>query len=218
MQEIKHIIDFILHIETHLLSLIGQYGSSTYFILFLILFCETGLVITPFLPGDSLLFVAGSIAAQNLLSIGMLLVILSLGAIIGDAVNFWIGHTVGLKVFEKSRFKLINKEYLLKAQDFYERKGPLVIVLARFIPIIRTFVPFVAGISKMNFKKFVFYNIAGGCLWVFSMTLAGFFFGSIPLIKNNFGLVTIIVIVLSLLPAAKTVVQTILENKRKQSH
>lgn len=207
MQEVKSIIDFILHIDTHLLSLVSQYGSLTYFILCLILFCETGLVITPFLPGDSLLFVAGSIAAQGSLSIEILLMILSIGAILGDAINFWIGHTIGLKVFEKNHFKLINKEYLLKAQNFYERKGPFVIVLARFIPIARTFVPFVAGVSKMNFKRFVIYNIAGGCLWVLSMTLAGFFFGSIPLIKNNFSLVTVVIIVVSLIPAAKGLIQ-----------
>ncbi len=207
MQPIKGIIDFILHIDMHLLSIVSQYGALTYLILFLILFCETGLVITPFLPGDSLLFVAGSIAAQGSLSIGTLLVILFIGAVLGDAVNFWIGHTIGPKVFENDRFKLINKEYLLKAQDFYERKGPIVIVLARFIPIIRTFAPFVAGVSKMNFRKFIFYNIVGGGLWVLSMTLAGFFFGSIPIIKDNFSLVTIVIIILSLIPVAKSIIQ-----------
>ncbi|KMY50286.1 DedA family protein [Peribacillus loiseleuriae] len=207
MQAIKSLIDFILHIDTHLLALVSQYGTLTYFILFLIIFGETGLVITPFLPGDSLLFVAGSIAAQGSLNIWILLIILFIGAILGDTVNFWIGHYIGPKVFENDRFKLINKKYLLKAQDFYERKGPIVIVLARFIPIVRTFAPFVAGVSKMNFRKFVIYNIVGGGLWIFLMTLAGFFFGSIPIIKENFSLVTIAIIIISLIPVAKSVIQ-----------
>ncbi|MFO1446168.1 DedA family protein [Bacillus sp. Bva_UNVM-123] len=207
MQVIKGIIDFILHIDKHLLEIVSQYGTLTYLILFLIVFGETGLVVTPFLPGDSLLFVAGTIAAQGSLNIWLLLTILFVAAVIGDTVNYWIGHYIGPKVFENNRFKLINKKYLLKAQDFYERKGAIVIVIARFIPIIRTFAPFVAGVSKMNFRVFVIFNIFGGALWVLTMTLAGFFFGSIPIIKENFSLVTIAIIIVSLIPVIKSVIE-----------
>ena len=207
MQAIKSLIDFILHIDAHLLAIVSEYGTLTYLILFLIVFGETGLVVTPFLPGDSLLFVAGTIAAQGSLNIWLLLTILFVAAIIGDTVNYWIGHYIGPKVFENDRFKLINKKYLLKAQDFYERKGAIVIVIARFIPIIRTFAPFVAGVSKMNFRVFIIFNIFGGALWVLTMTLAGFFFGSIPIIKENFSLVTIAIILVSLIPVIKSIIE-----------
>ncbi|HYK72917.1 MAG TPA: VTT domain-containing protein, partial [Pseudoneobacillus sp.] len=189
MQTLKGFIDFILHLDTHLLSIVNQYGTLTYLILFTIIFCETGLVIIPFLPGDSLLFVAGAIAAQGSLNLWLLFGIMTFGAVLGDGVNYTIGKWIGPRVFENNRFKLINKEYLHRAQDFYDRKGAIVIVLARFIPIVRTFAPFVAGISKMNYRKFFIYNLVGGVLWVTTMLLAGFFFGNIPVVKENFSLV-----------------------------
>lgn len=216
MQVIKSFIDFILHLDIHLLPLVSQYGNLIYFLLFIIIFGETGLVIMPFLPGDSLLFVAGSLAAQGSLNIVILLVILFVGAVLGDTMNFWIGHYIGPKVFENTRFTLINKKYLLKAQDFYNRKGAIVIVLARFIPIIRTFAPFVAGVSKMDYKKFIIYNMIGGGLWVALMTLAGFFFGSIPIIKEHFSLVTIAIIIISLIPVAKSIIQMKLTKLKSQ--
>jgi membrane-associated protein len=176
-------------------------------ILFLILFCETGLVVLPFLPGDSLLFVAGSIAAQGSLNIGVLLLIMFIGAVLGDTVNYMIGHYIGPKVFESKRFRFINKEHLQKTQDFYDRKGPIVIVLARFIPIIRTFAPFVAGVGKMNYRKFIAYNIAGGGLWVLLMTLAGYFFGNIPVVRDHFSLVTVGIIIISVIPVVNSFIQ-----------
>jgi membrane-associated protein len=214
VQTIKSFIDFILHLDTHLLSMVNQYGTFTYILLFIILFSETGLVIIPFLPGDSLLFIAGSIAAQGSLNIWALIIILFVGAVLGDAVNYSIGSFIGPKVFENDRFKLINKEHLQKAQDFYDRKGAIVIVLARFIPIIRTFAPFVAGVSKMHYRKFVVYNIVGAGLWVLLATLAGYFFGNIPVVKDNFSLVTIAIVVLSFIPVAKSLIQS----RLKRSH
>lgn len=208
MQTLKSFIDFILHLDTHLTSIVSEYGTLTYLILFLIIFCETGLVIIPFLPGDSLLFIAGTIGALGSLNIWLLIFILIIGAVLGDGVNYLIGKLLGEKVFDNQRFRLINKKHLQKAQDFYDQKGAIVIVLARFIPIVRTFAPFVAGISKMNYSKFVIYNIAGGALWVTTMTLAGYFFGNIPLVKENFGLVTIAIIIISLLPVLKAFIQS----------
>lgn len=213
MLAIKHLIDFILHLDTHLFALVHEYGTLTYSLLFLIIFCETGLVILPFLPGDSLLFVSGSIAAQGPLNIWLLVAIMFIGAVIGDVVNYWIGSYIGPKVFESKRIMFMNKNHLQKAQDFYERKGPIVIVLARFIPIVRTFAPFVAGVSKMNFFKFFVYNAAGGGVWVLSMTFLGFFFGNIPLVKANFSLLTIAIILFSLIPVIKSIVQKQLKKR-----
>lgn len=207
MQTLKGFIDFILHLDTHLLSIVNQYGTLTYLILFTIIFCETGLVIIPFLPGDSLLFVAGAIAAQGSLNLWLLFGIMTFGAVLGDGVNYTIGKWIGPRVFENNRFKLINKEYLHRAQDFYDRKGAIVIVLARFIPIVRTFAPFVAGISKMNYRKFFIYNLVGGVLWVTTMLLAGFFFGNIPVVKENFSLVTVAIVVFSSIPVIKSLIQ-----------
>jgi membrane-associated protein len=214
VQAIKGLIDFILHLDTHLLSIVTQYGTLTYLILFSIIFFETGLVILPFLPGDSLLFVAGTIAAQGSLNIGLLILILFISAVVGDGVNYSIGKFLGPKVFENQRFKLINKKHLQKAQDFYDQKGAIFIVLARFIPIVRTFAPFVAGVSKMKYKTFIMYNIIGAALWVTLMTLAGFFFGNIPVVKENFSLVTIAIIVISLIPVVKGLIQSKLQKSK----
>jgi membrane-associated protein len=198
------VFDFILHIDRHLGEMVQEYRLWTYFILFLIVFCETGLVVTPFLPGDSLLFAAGSIAAigyagSSVLDPNILFILLSVAAILGDTVNYWLGHYIGPKAFkEKSRF--LKKEYLDKTHAFYEKHGGKTIILARFIPIIRTFAPFVAGIGAMSYGKFIAYNIIGGVAWVAIFVYAGYFFGSHPLIQKNFSLVIIAIVFISILP------------------
>jgi membrane-associated protein len=198
------LFDFVLHIDRHLGEMVQEYRLWTYFILFLIVFCETGLVVTPFLPGDSLLFAAGSIAAigfggSSVLDPNILFVLLSVAAILGDTVNYWLGHYVGPKAFkEKSRF--LKKEYLDKTHAFYEKHGGKTIILARFIPIIRTFAPFVAGIGAMSYGKFIAYNIIGGIAWVAIFIYTGYFFGSHPIIQKNFSLVIIAIIFISIVP------------------
>ncbi|MFH1224814.1 MAG: DedA family protein [Candidatus Diapherotrites archaeon] len=200
MDPVSFFIEFIVHLDTHLAALINQFGIFTYIILFAVVFCETGLVIFPFLPGDSLLFAAGALSAAGALDIALLFLLFSAAAIIGDSVNYWIGGIMGPHVFrEKSRF--LNHEYLMKAEKFYEKHGGKTIVLARFIPIIRTFTPFVAGIGKMNYPRFLAYNILGGLLWVSLFLFAGYFFGNIPVVKQNFGVLIVAIIVISLLPA-----------------
>jgi membrane-associated protein len=196
----QNILDFFLHLDKNLALIIQSYGTFAYVLLFIIIFCETGLVIMPFLPGDSLLFAAGALASNGMLNIVFLFIILIAAAIIGDSINYFIGNLIGVKVF-KEKSKLFKKEYLTKAQTFYEKYGGKTIIIARFIPIIRTFAPFVAGIGKMKYKKFLIYNVIGGVLWVSLFLLAGYFFGSLPFVKNNFSLVIIIVIVISIIPA-----------------
>ena len=197
---IQDFIDFFLHIDKNLALIIQNYGTFTYVLLFLIIFCETGLVITPFLPGDSLIFAAGALAASGMMNVIFLFIILSLAAIIGDSINYLIGSMIGPRIFhEKNRF--LKKEYLDKTQKFYEKYGGKTIIIARFIPIIRTFAPFVAGIGKMKYKKFLFYNIIGGILWVSLFLFAGYFFGSLSFVKNNFSLVIIAIIIISIIPA-----------------
>ena len=200
MDLIRFLIDFVLHIDNHLNEIIIQYGRLTYFILFSIIFAETGFVFTPFLPGDSLLFAAGTFAARGSFNIHILFIILASAAIIGDNVNYWVGRKLGTKLFERnSRF--LKKQYLDKTHLFYEKHGGKTIILARFFPIIRTFSPFVAGIGKMPYLRFVINDIAGGILWVFIFTYGGFLFGNLPLIKNNFSIVIAVIILISLLPA-----------------
>ncbi len=192
------LIDFILHVDKYINVLIQQYGSLTYLILFIIIFLETGLVITPFLPGDSLLFVVGAFAAQGSLDIILLFIILSVAAILGDSLNYSIGNYFGEKVFSRSRF--FKKEYLERTKEFYKIHGGKTIIIARFIPIIRTFAPFVAGVGRMHYPKFLAFNITGGLAWIFLFLFTGYFFGTIPLIKENLTLVIIIIIFLSILP------------------
>lgn len=196
---VNTILDLFLHLDKNLTAIIGQYGNLTYAILFGIVFMETGLVVTPFLPGDSLLFAAGAIAAKGVLSIIPLYILLLIAAIIGDTVNYWIGHYTGPKVLEMdSRF--IKKKYIDDTHKFYQKYGNKTIVLARFVPIIRTFAPFVAGVAKMDYKQFIIYNAVGGFLWVTSLLGAGYFFGNINFVKNNFEYVVFAIIAISLVP------------------
>ncbi|MBI5347063.1 MAG: DedA family protein [Candidatus Aenigmarchaeota archaeon] len=194
------IVDFALHVDKYLNKIIQSYGIGVYFFLFMIVFLETGLVLTPFFPGDSLLFISGTFAANGMLNIFVLFAVFSAAAILGDSLNYWIGAYCGEKVFAKNR--LFKKEYLEKAKTFYEKHGGKAIVLARFAPILRTFAPFVAGIGKMNYRKFIAYNITGGLLWVSLFLCGGYFFGGIPVIKENLMLVTYVIIAVSLIPAA----------------
>jgi len=201
MDILKLILDFVLHIDKHLVAITQQYGNLTYVLLFIILFCETGLVILPFLPGDSLLFAAGSLAAIGSLNIWVLLVVSIIAAFVGDTVNYWIGHFFGAKLFEKDR-GFVKKEYLKKAEAFYDKHGVFAIVLARFVPIVRTFAPCVAGISKMKYSHFMIYNFVGGTLWVSLFLLAGHFFGNIPIVKEHFEVVIVVILAISIVPIA----------------
>ena len=201
MAAFTFVIDFILHIDRHLQALCAGYGLWVYAILFVIVFCETGLVVTPFLPGDSLLFAVGSMAAIGALDLTWVILILIAAAVIGDSVNYTIGHTVGPKVFHQEHGRLLNKEYLLRTHAFYEKHGGKTIVIARFLPIIRTFAPFVAGIGSMAYPRFLFFNVSGGILWVLVFVLAGFWFGNIPAIQNNFSLVILALVLIPGIPA-----------------
>ncbi len=196
------LIDFILHIDQHLIELTQTYGLWIYAILFLIVFCETGLVVTPFLPGDSLLFAAGAVAALGGMNVHMAAALLLAAAVIGDAANFAIGKYFGEKLFAKPDSRVFKREYLDKTHAFYEKYGGKTIILARFVPIVRTFAPFVAGMGDMHYGRFIRYNIIGALVWVGLLTYAGYFFGELPAVKNNFGLVVIGIIVVSVLPMA----------------
>lgn len=199
MEYLEYLIDLFLHLDKHLLSIVNDYRTWTYLILFVIIFCETGLVVTPFLPGDSLLFAAEAIAATGAMNIWVLVLILCVAAFLGDTVNYGIGKYIGKKAFEREH-RFIKRKYLIRTNHFYETHGGKTIVIARFIPIIRTFAPFVAGIGRMNYPRFLIYNILGGILWVFTCSFAGYFFGNITVVKNNFSVVIIAIIIISLLP------------------
>ncbi len=202
MEYISDFLTFFLHIDKHLIEVIQQYGFWTYLFLFLIIFCETGLVVTPFLPGDSLLFAAGALAAVDTtgtLNIGLVFVLLAAAAIAGDTVNYLIGHFLGHKIFAM-RLPFVKKEYLDRTHEFYEKYGGKTIVLARFVPIVRTFAPFVAGIGSMTYRSFISYNIIGGILWIALFVVGGYLIGNIPAIKDNFSIVTVLIILISVLP------------------
>lgn len=201
------VIDFILHIDQHLTALSAQYGMWIYAILFLIIFCETGLVATPFLPGDSLLFAAGGIAAVGGMNIHIMVLILLVAAILGDAVNFMIGKYFGAKLFSNPDSKIFRRAYLEKTHVFYEKHGGKTIIIARFVPIVRTFAPFVAGMGDMHYGRFIRYNIIGAMAWVLLFSYLGYFFANIPLVKNNLGLVLGAIIVISILPAIIEIVR-----------
>ena len=209
-------IDFILHIDQHLLALSAQYGIWIYAILFTIVFCETGMIITPFLPGDSLLFAAGGIAALGGMDIHLMVMLLFVAAILGDALNFTVGKYFGGRLFANPDSKIFRREYLDKTHRFYERHGGKTIIIARFVPIVRTFAPFVAGMGKMHYAKFIRYNIIGGFLWVILFSYAGYFFANFPVVKNNLGLVMGGIIIVSILPGAVEIARAKLAVKSKR--
>lgn len=202
MEFLAKALDFVLHLDKHLSSIIQSFGLWTYLILFLVIFLETGFVVTPFLPGDSLLFAAGTFAAAKVLNVVWLFVLLSVAAIIGDTANYWIGYFFGPKVFCRENSRFLKKEYLDRTHRFYEKYGAETIIIARFVPIVRTFAPFVAGVGRMRYWKFISYNVIGGIGWVAIFVFGGYFFGNIPFVKKNFSLVIIIIIIVSLIPAA----------------
>lgn len=196
---INQLIDFILHIDEHLNNIIIQYGTWTYAILFAIIFVETGLVIMPFLPGDSLLFAAGAFAARGSLDPYLIVILLWIAAVVGDNVNYWVGRYLGPRVFQ-SESRLLNQRYLARAHEFYEKHGGKAVIIARFVPIVRTFSPFVAGVSAMNYRRFLVFDVVGGLLWISLFTFAGYFFGNIPAVKKNFELVIVAIILVSVMP------------------
>ncbi len=202
MEFISYLIDLFLHLDKHLSQIIQNYGVWTYLLLFLVIFMETGFVVTPFLPGDSLLFAAGTFASPALgssLNIFLLWALLCTAAILGDTINYWIGHFVGPKAFS-GEVRFLKKEYLDRTHEFYEKHGGKTIIIARFIPIIRTFAPFVAGIGAMNYGRFITYNVVGGVVWVTIFTFGGYYFGNLPFVKENFSLVVIAIIFISVVP------------------
>jgi membrane-associated protein len=201
MDLVHFFVDFFLHLDKHLAEVIQAYGTWTYALLFTIVFLETGLVVTPLLPGDSLLFAAGSFAALGALDVGLLFVLLSVAAILGDTLNYTIGHYLGPKVFHYPKSRFFNPEHLRQTHTFYEKYGGKTIIIARFVPIVRTFAPFVAGIGAMSYGRFLAYNVVGGVLWVAVCLFAGYFFGNLPFVKKNFSLVIVAIVLVSILPA-----------------
>jgi membrane-associated protein len=200
MEWITTLIDLFLHLDQHLNVIIREYGLWTYLLLFVIIFCETGFVVTPFLPGDSLLFAAGTFAASGVLDPLWLFVLLSIAAVAGDTVNYWVGNLVGPKIFHQEQNRFFKKENLTRTHEFYEKYGGKTIIIARFIPIIRTFAPFVAGIGKMTYLHFISYNVIGGIAWIAIFVFGGYHFGNLPMVKRNFTLVIMAIIIISILP------------------
>jgi membrane-associated protein len=199
---IKSLVDFVLHIDRHLTEIVQNYGLWTYGILFLIIFAETGLVVMPLLPGDSLLFAAGAITAlpDTGLNVHLLALLLFIAAVLGDTLNYWIGHKIGPAVFKREDSIWLRKKHLQRAHEFFEKYGGRAIILARFVPIVRTFVPFVAGVGSMTYRRFLAYNVIGGFIWIYAFIYLGYFFGNLPVIKKNFGLVIVAIIILSVVP------------------
>lgn len=216
MEFITELASFFLHLDEHLAGIIDMFGIWTYVILFLIIFAETGLVVTPFLPGDSLLFVVGTLAGGGYLNLWVVYFTMLIAAILGDTVNYWMGHHFGARVFSKENSKLFNKSYLEKTREFYDKHGGKTIIIARFVPIVRTFAPFVAGIGKMHYQTFLLYNVVGAFVWVTSLTFAGYFFGGLPIIKDNFETAIFLVIGISLLPVIFEFIKHKMEHKKKK--
>jgi membrane-associated protein len=210
---LKHFIDFVLHIDKQLFKIVLEYNTWTYLILFIVIFCETGLVVTPFLPGDSLLFAAGAIAATGSLSIGLLILIIFCAAVIGDNSNYFIGRFLGHKVYDKN-YRLINRKNLEKTHLFYEKHGGKTVVIARFMPILRTFAPFVAGVGTMKYTRFFFFSLAGNILWVNLFCFSGYLFANNSFVKNNFSIVVIAIILISFIPPAYTICKQWLESRK----
>lgn len=194
-------LDLFFHMDKHLATLVDLIGNWVYVFLFLVIFVETGLVVAPFLPGDSLLFVAGTLAGSGYLSITVVYVSLLIASVLGDTVNYWFGHFIGQKVFSKENSKIFKKEYLEQTREFYEKHGSKAIILARFLPILRTFAPFIAGVGRMHYRTFIAFNILGAALWVTLFTFAGYFFGGLEFVQHNFHYAVVLIIVLSLIPA-----------------
>ena len=215
MDLIHWFVDFFLHLDQHLAEVIQRYGTLTYLLLFLIVFLETGLVITPILPGDSLLFAAGAFAGLGHLRLWPLFFLLCVAAILGDTVNYAIGARLGPRVFSYSKSRFFNPEHLKKTHAFYEKYGGKTIIIARFVPIVRTFAPFVAGVGAMSYRQFIGYNVIGGILWVSICVFSGYFFGNLPFVKKNFSLVVIVIVLISLLPAVFEYLRHRAEAKRK---
>lgn len=213
MEYITLAFDFLLHIDRYLSVIIQDFGAWSYLILFVVIFIETGLVVTPFLPGDSLLFAAGAFAALGAFNPVLLFVLMAVAAIAGDTMNYWIGHKIGPRVFS-GEVRFLKKEYLDKTQAFYDKHGGKTIFLARFIPIIRTFAPFVAGVGQMRYGYFISYNIIGGIVWTGVCTFAGYFFGNLPFVKDNFSLVIVAIVIISVLPAVWEVAKAKLDEKK----
>lgn len=211
---LEQALSFVLHIDRHLFELVAEYGALLYLFLFLVVFCETGLVVTPFLPGDSLLFATGAVAGAGYLSYPVSLAVLLIAAVAGDAVNYEIGRHVGPGIFKRDT-RFLKKAHLLKAQAFYEKYGGKAIILARFVPIVRTFAPFVAGIATMSPTRFFAFNITGAVLWVAGLVSAGYFLGNIPFIKNNFSIAVYLIIFLSLMPMA---IEILVAWRKKRAH
>ncbi|BBO32321.1 DedA family protein [Lacipirellula parvula] len=201
MEYVKQLIDLFLHLDKHLIEVVGDYGAWTYLVLFIIVFCETGLVVTPILPGDSLLFAAGAVAALGPLNPHLLVVLLTIAAILGDAVNYQIGRCIGPAIFKKEDSRFFKKAHLEKTHAFYERYGGKTIIIARFVPIVRTFAPFIAGVGQMSYRQFALYNVIGAILWVVIGVYAGYLFGGLKIVKENFSLIIIAIVGISLLPA-----------------
>jgi len=213
MDSFLSIIDLILHFDKYLPGIIDVYGIWTYLILFVIICCETGLVIFPYLPGDSLLFIGGALAGAGFLNVVILIVTLIAAAVIGDSINYWIGHTLGMKVLEK-KYSFVKREHLEKTEEYFTKYGGLTIVIARFMPLIRTFAPFLAGVGKMSYRWFFMYNVCGAVMWICAFVLAGYFFGSIPVVKENFSLVIYAIIGISLL-AVGSIILGIIRSARE---
>jgi membrane-associated protein len=202
MDFLKTVIDFVLHLDRYLSAIIQQFGAWTYAILFAVIFIETGLVVMPFLPGDSLLFAAGTFAALGALDVRLLIVLLAVAAVVGDTVNYWIGHRIGQKAFSREDARFFKREYLDRTHAFYEKHGGKTIIIARFVPIIRTFAPFVAGIGKMSYGRFLSFNVIGGVGWVVLLVGTGYFFGNIPFVRKNFSIAILAIILISTVPIA----------------
>ena len=211
------ILKILLHLGDYLARVIELFGFWTYAILFLVIFAETGLVVVPFLPGDSLIFVIGAFAALGHLNVVLAYVVLLAAAILGDTANYWLGHKLGAKVFKSENSKIFNKKYLTKTEEFYEKYGGKTIIIARFVPIVRTFAPFVAGIGSMKYSVFILYNIVGGFLWVTSLLVAGYFFGNLPIIKNNFEYAIYVIILLSISPMIFEALKHKLQKKNEKA-
>lgn len=213
MDFIKYLIDLLIHLDVYLKVIIDQYGTLTYFILFMVIFAETGFVVTPFLPGDSLIFAAATFAAKGAFNINYLFLLLSLAAILGDTINYWIGNYFGPRIANAEKIRFINKSHLEKTHRFFEKYGGKTIIIARFVPIVRTFAPFVAGIGSMTYKKFISYNIIGALLWVGLFSYGGYYFGNLSFVRNNFTFVIFAIIFLSILPPIVEYIRHRRENK-----